>query len=89
MFPKTSRIMLSIETIKQNAQDFAPGILKKEDTEKFKNLIGKTVINLSDYPITKLLEQVLEKGLTFCPSPGIPDYSEIWLDFKDLHRKLE
>jgi hypothetical protein len=81
--------MLPIETIKQNAQDFAPGILKKEDYEKFKNLIGKTVINLSDFPISKNQELVLEKGLTFCPSPGRPDYSEIWLDFKEFHRKLE
>jgi hypothetical protein len=27
--------------------------------------------------------------LTFCPTPGRPDYSEIWLDFKEFHRKLE
>jgi hypothetical protein len=31
----------------------------------------------------------LEKGLTFCPTPGRPDYSEIWLNFKEFHRKLE
>jgi hypothetical protein len=32
---------------------------------------------------------VLSKGLTFCPTPSTPDLSQIWLDFKDLHRRLE
>jgi hypothetical protein len=32
---------------------------------------------------------VLGKGLTFCPTPSTPDLSQIWLDFKDLHRRLE
>jgi hypothetical protein len=82
--------MLPLETIKQNAVDYDPGILKNEDQEKFKNLIGKIVINLSDVEITLEQEKVLEKkGLTFSPSPGRPDYSEIWLDFKEFHRKLE
>jgi hypothetical protein len=36
--------MIPIETIKQNAKDFPPGILKEEDKDKFQNLIGKTVI---------------------------------------------
>jgi hypothetical protein len=77
-----------IETIKQNAIDFPPGILRQEDQTKFENLIGKIVINLSNLKITEKQEKVLEKGLTFCPTPGRPDYSEIWLDFKELHRKL-
>jgi hypothetical protein len=69
--------------------EFPPRILKKEDQSKFNNLIGKIVINLSDLEITKEQERVLEKGLTFCPTPGRPDYSDIWLDFKEFHRKLE
>jgi hypothetical protein len=81
--------MNTIELIKQNAIDFPPGILKQEDQGKFENLIGKIVINLSDLKITEKQEKVLEKGLTFCPTPGRPDYSEIWLDFKEFHRKLE
>ena len=30
-----------------------------------------------------------KKGLTFCPTPGAPDKSQIWLDFKEFHRRLE
>jgi hypothetical protein len=81
--------MTSIETIKQNAKDFPPGILKEEDKDKFNNLVGKIVINLSYLKITEKQEKVLEKGLTFCPTPGKPDFSKIWLDFKEFHRKLE
>jgi hypothetical protein len=81
--------MLPLDIIKQNTIDYDPGILKKEDQEKFRNLIGKIVINLSDVEISTEQEKVLEKGLTFCPSPGRPDYSQIWLDFKGFHRKLE
>jgi hypothetical protein len=73
----------------QEAKTRGPGILKEEDAEKFKTLIGKIVINLSDFKITEPQEKVLEKGLSFCPSPGRPDFSEIWLDFKEFHRKLE
>jgi hypothetical protein len=78
-----------IDSIKQEAKVRGPGILKEEDAERFKNLIGKIVINLSHLKITESQEKVLEKGLSFCPSPGRPDYSEIWLDFKEFHRKLE
>jgi hypothetical protein len=81
--------MNTLEIIKQNAINFPPGILKQEDQDKFENLIGKIVINLSDLEITEKQEKVLEKGLTFCPTLGRPDYSEIWLDFKEFHRKLE
>ena len=33
--------------------------------------------------------KALEKGLTFCPTPGSPDKSQIWLDFKEFHRRLK
>jgi hypothetical protein len=66
--------MNSIETIKQNAIDFLPGILKQEDQSKFENLIGKIVINLSHLKITEKQEKILEKGLTFFLTPGRPDY---------------
>ena len=32
---------------------------------------------------------MLEKGLTFCPTPKGPDKSEVWNDFKEFHRRLE
>jgi hypothetical protein len=51
-----------IDKIKEEARVRRPGILKEEDTERFKNLVGKIVINLSDIPITEAQEKVLEKG---------------------------
>jgi hypothetical protein len=42
--------------IKQEAKTRGPGILK-EDAEKFKNLIRKIVINLSDFKITEPQEK--------------------------------
>jgi hypothetical protein len=81
--------MDSIINIKQEVLFRSPGILKEEDEEKFNNLIGKTVINLSDHPLTPDQEKILQFGLTFCPSPGRPDFSEIWTDFKEFYRRLE
>jgi hypothetical protein len=69
------------------ALEYPPGILRPGQT--FDDHIGNTVINLSDLALTKAQTEVLSKGLTFCPTPGSPDLSQIWLDFKDLHRRLE
>ena len=52
------------------------------------NYIGHTVINLSDVTLTPEQTKALEKGLTFCPTPGAPDKSQIWTDFKEFHRRL-
>ena len=41
-------------------------------------------MTLTEHQVT-----ALEKGLTFCPTPGAPDKSQIWDDFKELHRRLE
>ena len=50
--------------------------------------IGHTVVNLSDIQLTPDQYSALEKGLTFCPTPGPPDKSKIWSDFKDFYRRL-
>ena len=50
--------------------------------------IGHTVINLSDTTLTKAQISALEKGLTFCPTPGSPNKSRIWTDYKEFHRRL-
>ena len=52
------------------------------------SLIGHTVINLSDESLSEAQVSALEKGLTFCPTPGPPNKSQIWLDFKDFYRRL-
>jgi hypothetical protein len=78
-----------IQSIKLQALSKPLGILKCEDQEKLKNLIGKTIIKLSDHKISPEEENIVQLGLTFCPSPGSPDYSEIWTDFKEFYRRLE
>ena len=52
------------------------------------NYIGHTVINLSDLELSPEQTTALEKGLTFCPTPGPPSKSKIWTDFKEFHRRL-
>ena len=56
---------------------------------KFDSYIGQNVINLSKVTLTEHQVTALEKGLTFCPTPGAPDKSQIWDDFKEFHRRLE
>ena len=79
----------TVQTIKQQSQTHKPGILREDKYEHFQGLIGQTVINLSDRELTKAEFSILGKGLTFCPTPLRPDYSEIWSDFKEFHRRLE
>ena len=72
---------LSLEDIKIQASTFPPGILRPGQT--FDSHIGHTVINLSDITLTEAQTKVLEKGLTFCPSPlHQPDLSKIWNDVR-------
>ena len=76
-----------LETLKSEAKSAQPGILPKNT--RFESYIGHTVINLSNTDVTEHQIKALEKGLTFCPTPGPPDKSQIWLDFKEFHRRLE
>ena len=78
---------LTKEQIELSAINATPGILPK-DTQ-FESYIGHNVINLSNVELTEHQLRALEKGLTFCPSPGAPDKSQIWEDFKEFHRRLE
>ena len=72
--------------LKQEAINSQPGILPPG--KSMRNLIGHTVINISDTHLTQSQTEALQKGLTFCPTPGPPDKSLIWTDFKDFHRRL-
>ena len=69
------------------AMNAPPGILPPNT--KFESYIGHNVINISNYELNEHQLKVLEKGLTFCPTPPRPDKSEIWNDFKEFHRRLE
>ena len=76
-----------LETLKNEAKHSQPGILPKNT--KFESNIGHNVINHSNTTLEENQVRALEKGLTFCPTPGPPDKSQIWLDFKEFHRRLE
>ena len=76
-----------LETLRKEAKNAPPGILPKNT--KFESYIGHTVINISNISLDQYQIRALEKGLTFCPTPGPPDKSQIWLDFKEFHRRLE
>ena len=67
--------------------DAPPGILRP-NTE-FKSYIGHNVINISKTELNENQVSALEKGLTFCPTPKGPDKSQIWIDFKEFHQRLE
>ena len=76
-----------LTTLKQEAITAQPGILPKNT--KFESYIGHTVINISNTTLDEQQVKALGKGLTFCPTPGLPDKSQIWLDFKEFHRRPE
>ena len=76
-----------LNTLRSEAKQARPGILPKDT--RFESYIGHTVINLSNTELTEPQLKALEKGLSFYPTPGAPDKSQIWLDFKEFHRRLE
>ena len=78
---------VKFDLLKLEAKTAKPGILPPGT--KFKSYIGHTVFNISNIDITEPQVKALEKGLTFCPTPGPPDKAQIWLDFKEFHRRLD
>ena len=46
--------------------------------------LGHSVVNLSNLTLSQAQIEVLQKGLTFCPTPGTPDITEIWNDLEDF-----
>ena len=75
-----------LNNIKEEAKTAPPGILSQG--KSMDNYIGHTVVNLSDMTLTTEQTKALEKGLTVCPTPGPPNKSQIWTDFKEFHRRL-
>ena len=76
-----------LDTLRNEAKNAQPDTLPQNT--KFESYIGHTVINISNITLDQYQIRALEKGLTFCPTPGPPDKSRIWLDFKEFHRRLE
>ena len=64
----TSDMNNILKKIKEEAKIAHPGILPKG--KSMDSLVGHIVINLSDTVLTKAQVSALEKGLTFCPTPG-------------------
>ena len=81
---ETSKAIL--EQIKLDSQNYPSGILPPG--KSLDSLIGHTVINISDIDLTTPQIEALQKGLTFCPTPGSPKKSLIWNDIKAFHRRL-
>ena len=53
-----------------------------------KSYIGKSVVNLSTRKLKTNEMKVLNKGLTFCPTPDPPSMYQIWKDLEAFHRRL-
>ena len=63
-----------------------PGILAPG--KSLDDQLGHSVVNLSDVHLTKCQVEVLQKGLTFCPTPAAPDIVRLWDDLTDFTRRL-
>ena len=50
--------------------------------------LGKSVVNLSSVTLTQSQMEALEKGLTFCPTPGNINIVNIWDDLEKFCRRL-
>ncbi|XP_064633637.1 uncharacterized protein LOC135491594 [Lineus longissimus] len=52
------------------------------------NSYSEYVINLSDVTLTPSQTSLLSKGLNFCPTPGEPDFGELFKDLDKFHVSL-
>ena len=57
--------------------------------QSLEDQLGHSVVNLSDLHLTKCQVEVLQKGLTFCPTPAAPDIVRIWDDLTEFTRRLK
>ena len=51
--------------------------------------LGKRVVNLSRFKLGRAHTSVLEKGITFCPTPRGADLAEIHQDVSEFYRRLK
>ena len=69
-----------------------PESTKKTKLSEIKNdltYLGKRVVNLSRFNLGKSHVSVLEKGITFCPTPYGIDLAEVHQDISDFIRRLQ
>ena len=59
----------------------------KSEESKF-SYLGKRVINLSKYQLSKSEISLLERGITFAPTPGDADIAEIHLEVNKFLRRI-
>ena len=91
----------STELHLDNLVDFNSIILKENKKDTIQNkkhvssvnkpklsYLGKRVVNLSRCKLSKAHISVLEKGITFCPTPKGADLAEIHQDVSDFFRRL-
>ena len=50
--------------------------------------LGQRVVNLSDYQLNKSQKSLLEKGITFVPTPGDADIADIHLEVNKFIRRI-
>ena len=79
---------LTLEEIKLNSLTFQKGMLHPNRQDQFDTQIGHTVINLTDQSFSKDELELLNKGLSFSPSPHKHSIPDLWLDFKHFERTL-
>ena len=75
-----------LDILKTDAASVRPDVLPKPS--QFESYIGHTAINLAISILTETKVKGLERDL-LSVQPHFPDKSQIWLDFKDFHRRLE
>ena len=56
--------------------------------DQFETQIGHVLINLTDLTFTAEDIDLLNKGLSFSPSPTKHSVADLWLDFKRFERSL-
>ena len=76
-----------LDTLKNEAKHSQPGILRK--ITNFESYIGHTVINISNTTLQENQIRALEKRTHILSNTRTPEKSQIWLDFKEFHRRLE
>ena len=63
-------------------------IFNKKSFELKPTCSTNVVVNLSSKQLDNDTITLLSKGLTFCPTPGEPDFGQIWSDLESFFRRL-
>ena len=72
----------TIHQIKLVAKTLPKGMLQSSKETQLQKQIGHVVVNLTDLNFTDNEIELLNKGLSFSPSPKTHSVPQLWLDFK-------